>query len=105
MLGIVLGVNQLVKCMSRPFKRHKTEYPGVYYIEGTGLSAGNKERIYYIAYRKKGKQIEEKVGRQFQDSKSAARAARIKGYMIDGKSPTNPEVRREEQARQDEKAG
>ncbi|MBW1679768.1 MAG: site-specific integrase, partial [Deltaproteobacteria bacterium] len=47
-------------------KRIKTDYPGVYYIVGTSVATGGKdERIYYIRYRKDGKLIEEKVGRQF----------------------------------------
>jgi hypothetical protein len=40
-------------------KRFKTKYPGVYYVEGVGAN-GRPERIYYIFYRKDGKQIEEK---------------------------------------------
>ena len=51
----------------REYPRHKTDYPGVWYIEGKALS--NKktkttletEKIYYIAYRKEGKLIEEKA--------------------------------------------
>ena len=42
--------------------RIKTTYPGVYYIEGPPIGPkGQKDKIYYIIYRKDGKQIEEKV--------------------------------------------
>ncbi len=91
--------------MSSKRKRNKTEYPGVYFVEGISASAGHTERIYYIVYRKKGKQIEEKVGRQFRDSMTATRAARIRGYKVDGINPTNDESRQAEQARRDEEAG
>jgi hypothetical protein len=48
-------------------KRHKTKYAGVYYIEGTAVGSNKKEKIYYIMYRKDGRQIHEKAGRQYQD--------------------------------------
>lgn len=73
--------------------RIKTKYPGVYYISGTGTN-GKPERIYYIRYRREGKQIEEKAGRQFQDDMTPARAARIRGERIEGKQSSNI-VRRE----------
>ncbi len=44
-------------------KRHKTDNRGVYYIVGKRVVNGKPERIYYIVYRKDGKQIEEKAGR------------------------------------------
>jgi PAS domain S-box-containing protein len=65
-------------------KRFKTKYPGVYYIEGKASGSGKKERIYYIIYRKDGKQFEEKSGRQFRDNMTPARAARIRTNCING---------------------
>ncbi|MFO7784785.1 MAG: hypothetical protein R6V25_09145, partial [Desulfatiglandales bacterium] len=58
-------------------KRYKTKYPGVYWIEGEpqGSPSGKKEKIFYILYRKDGKLVEEKAGRQFQDKMTAARAS------------------------------
>lgn len=75
-------------------KRHKTKYPGVYYIVGTDDRTGNPrpERIYYIMYRKDGKQIHEKAGRQFQDDMTPARAVGIRSERIAGK-PSNKENR------------
>ena len=64
-------------------KRIKTNYLGVFYIEGTS-SAGKPEKIFYIRYRKNGKMVEEKSGRQFQDDMTAARAARIRTQRIEG---------------------
>lgn len=58
--------------------RIKTTCPGVYYIEGSPRTTGRKERIYYIRYRKEGRLIEKKVGRQFQDDMTAEKAGRIR---------------------------
>lgn len=46
-------------------KRMKTNYPGVFYIEGVAVGSGKPEKILYIRYRKARKMIEEKAGRQF----------------------------------------
>jgi integrase len=82
-------------------QRFKTKYPGVYFIEGTSAD-GRPERIYYIVYRKQGKLIEEKAGRQFKNDMTPARAARIRTQRIEGDEPTNQEQR--EAARQTQKA-
>ena len=69
--------------------RNRTKYPGVYYIQ-RNRAGSRKEKIYYIVYRKDGKQIEEKAGRQFQDSMTAAKAARIRAECIAGiRMPSN----------------
>jgi integrase len=78
-------------------RRVKTKYPGVYYIEGTGAD-GRQERIYYIFYRKDGRQVEEKAGRQVKDDMTPARAANLRSQRIHGDSPSNQE--RREAARQ-----
>jgi integrase len=76
-------------------KRFKTKYPGVYYIEGTATDA-KIERIYYIVYRRNGKWIEEKAGRQFQDDMTPARAAGLRTLKIRGDEQTNEERREAE---------
>ncbi len=70
-------------------KRCKTKYAGVFYIEGTAAKADKPERIYYIRYRKDGKLVEEKVGRQYQDDMTPARAAGIRAER-----PSNREARK-----------
>ncbi len=65
-------------------KRFKTKYPGVYYIEGKALGTERKELIYYILYRKDGRQIEEKAGRQFSDKMTPSKAAKIRSECIAG---------------------
>ena len=48
-------------------RRFKTKYPGVYYVEGISSATGKPERIYYIRYRRDGRLMEEKAGRQHED--------------------------------------
>jgi len=78
-------------------ERHKTNYPGVYFILGNAIGSNKQEKIYYIQYRKNGKLIEEKAGRQFQDDMTPARAAGIRSNRIEG-APTNKERREARQA-------
>ncbi len=81
-------------------KRIKTKYPGVYYI--VGISAdGKPERIYYIRYRKNGKMIDEKAGRQYQDDLTPSRASGMRARRIEGKEPTNKEKRALERAQKE----
>lgn len=74
------------------FKRYKTKYPGVFYIEGLSIS-GKPERIFYIRYRKDGKMVEEKAGRQFQDDMTPAKAAGIRANRVERKELSNAEQR------------
>jgi integrase len=77
-------------------QRVKTIYPGVTYIFGKSVSDGKPEKIYYVRYRKNGKEIEEKAGRQFQDSMTPAKAAQIRAFRINGKQLSNKERRMQE---------
>ena len=84
------------------FTREKTKYPGVTFITGTTVGNSKPERIYYIRYRKNGRLIEEKVGRQFQDDMTPARANQIRIERIQGDQLSNKgrreAVREQEQA-------
>ena len=82
-------------------KRIKTDYPGVYYVIGEAIATNKPERIFYIRYRRNGKAIDEKAGRQFSDAMTAARAARIRAERIEGKTLSN-KARREEKKREKE---
>jgi integrase len=70
-------------------ERHKTKYPGVYFIIGQEVGSNREERIFYITYRKHGRLIEEKAGRQFQDDMTAARAAQVRAVRIRGEQLPN----------------
>ena len=83
--------------------RVKTDYAGVFYIIGEG--ARGPERIYYIRYRRDGKMIEEKAGRQFQDDMTPARASEIRSRRIDRKDATNRERRNALLRLKEEEAG
>ena len=86
-------------------KRIWTNYPGVVFIEGISPATGKPEKIFYIRYRKAGKMIEEKAGRQFQDDMTPARAARLRAGRIGGRLPTRREIRDRERARKKDEAG
>lgn len=80
--------------------RFKTKYPGVYYIESAAVATGKPERVFYITYRKNGRLIEEKAGRQFQDDMSPARASVLRAQRIEGNEPSNKERREARKAEQ-----
>jgi integrase len=78
----------------------------VVFIEGRSLAnPGKPERIYYIRYRKDGKAIEEKVGRQFVDDMTPARAALIRATRIQKNELSNEEQREAERAAREAEAG
>ena len=79
--------------------RFKTKYPGVFFINGTS-SKEKPERIYYIRYRKNGKMVEEKAGRQYQDDMTPAKASGIRSDRIEGKELSNIEQRLENVAKE-----
>lgn len=76
-------------------ERHKTQYPGVYYIEGTSKATGKPERIYYIMYYRNGRKIEEKAGFQYRDDMTPARASNIRASKINGDKLPNAAKREE----------
>jgi integrase len=79
-------------------KRHKTSYPGVFYREAERIGGRGLERVYYIVFKKDGKVHEEKVGRQFKDDMTPARAAKIRGERIEGKRLSRKEIREQQEA-------
>jgi integrase len=80
-------------------KRIKTNYPGIYYREAKRIGGNGIERIYYIVFKKDGKVLEEKVGRQYMDAMTPARAAGIRAERIEGKRLSRKEIREKENAR------
>jgi len=79
-------------------KRIKTQYPGVYFVESTAIGSNRPDRIYYIRYRKGGRLIEEKAGRQSQDDMTPARANATRIRRIEG-GQTNAEARADREAK------
>jgi integrase len=74
-------------------KRHKTSYPGVFYREAERIGGTGFEKVFYIVFKKNGKVLEEKVGRQYMDDMTPARAAKIRGERIEGKRLSRKELR------------
>jgi PAS domain S-box-containing protein len=70
-------------------KRIKTNYAGVYYIEGSPRIYGKEEKIYYVRFRHDGRLIEKKVGLQFQDHMTPARAYQIRSELTKGTGSSN----------------
>jgi integrase len=79
-------------------KRIKTTYPGVFYREVERIGGTGTEKVYYIIFKKDGKALEEKVGRQYVDDMTPARAARIRAERIEGKRPSRKENREQQEA-------
>ncbi len=73
-------------------KRIKTKYPGVYYRKARRLGRNGMEPVYYIVFKKHGKFHEEKVGRQYVDNMSAAKAAQIRGQRLEGRKLSRKEL-------------
>jgi DNA-binding NarL/FixJ family response regulator len=66
-------------------RRIKTKYPGVYFVMGKSLARTHKsQRVYYIRYRKTGKEFEEIAGCQYDDKMTPAKAAEIRAEIITG---------------------
>jgi len=86
-------------------ERFTTDYPGVYYVMGTAVATGKPEKIFYIYYRRDGRQIEEKAGRQFQDAMTPARAARLRAERLEGKAPSNQAKREAVKAAKEAETG
>jgi integrase len=84
-------------------ERIKTKYPGVTFIDSVGASG--PERVFYIRYRREGKVIEEKAGRQYADDMSEAKANAIRSDRIRGKELSNEQRREAKKAAKVEEAG
>lgn len=74
-------------------KRERTAYPGVYYRVAERIGKPGEERVYYILFKKDGKLIEEKVGRQYADNMTPAKASGIRAERIEGKRQSRKELR------------
>jgi len=80
-------------------QRSKTDYPGVYFRESKRIGGKGTEKVYYIVFKKNGKVIEEKVGRQFIDNITPAKASLIRGERIEGKRKSRREIKSEFEAK------
>lgn len=75
------------------YPRHKTEYKGVFYRVGERIGGSGEEKIFYIVFKKNGKVCEEKVGRQYADDMTPAKASRMRAGRIEGRRKSRKEIR------------
>jgi len=74
--------------------RQKTKYPGVFYRESKRVGGKGDERVYYVVFKKGGKVVEAKVGRQFADNMTPAKAAAMRADLVENRRITKAEQRR-----------
>lgn len=82
-------------------KRFKAKKTGVFYRISKRVGGPGDEKIFYVAYKKKGKVIEVKAGRQYADGMTPARAALYRAALIEGREQTPQERREAEKAAPD----
>lgn len=80
------------------YPRHKTEYKGVFYRVGERIGGNGEEKIFYIVFKKDGKVYEEKVGRQYADDMTPAKANRVRAGRIEGRRKSRKQIREEARA-------
>jgi DNA-binding NarL/FixJ family response regulator len=82
-------------------RRIKTKYPGVYFVMGKSLARTHKsQRVYYIRYRKKGKEFEEIAGCQYDDKMTPAKAAEIRAEIITGNRLSRKAIREQRNSKE-----
>ena len=79
-------------------------YTGVFYRIGKRVGQKGDEKIYYVTFKKDGKKIETKVGRQYLDQMTPARANQERIKLIEGIAKTGKEKRLEKKAKEAEEA-
>ncbi len=89
----------------KKYPRHKTKYPGIFYREVKRIGSKGIEKIYYAVYKKDGHLREEKVGREYAEAMTPARAALVRGELIEGKRKPRKQIRKELQEQKDKEAG
>jgi integrase len=82
-------------------KRHSTKYPGVFFRMVERVGGPGLERMYYIVFKREGRTLEEKVGRQYADRMTDAKAARIRSDRIEGRRQSRAERRAEAQPKEE----
>ncbi|MHB1351620.1 MAG: tyrosine-type recombinase/integrase [Desulfobulbaceae bacterium] len=77
-------------------KRFKTKYPGVFYrLVQSRVRKGKEEKVFYIYFKKDGKPVEERVGKEWENKMTPAAASRILGDRLEGKRKSPKEIREE----------
>lgn len=72
-------------------ERILTKYPGVFFRIVDRIGLVGEERVYYVRYVKDKQKIEAKIGRQYADDMTPARANQIRADLIEGRRLTQAE--------------
>jgi len=83
--------------------RQKTDYPGVFFRDVRRIGGKGTERVYYVLYRKDGKLVEDKVGYQYRDRMTPAKASAYRSQRIEGKTQSRKEIRDAREAKDPER--
>jgi integrase len=86
------------------YPRFKTKYPGIFFREVKRIGGKGLEKIYYAVYKKGGHLYEERVGREYADAMTPARAALVRGELVEGKRKSRKQIRNELQAQKEAEA-
>lgn len=84
--------------------RHKTGHVGIYWYEQPRIGGPGVEKVFYAVFKMNGKVYEEPVGRQYRDGMTAAKAARARAALIEGRKELARNRREREKAEKDAEA-
>lgn len=84
---------QKVKDSTGKEKIIEVPYTGVFYRIGERIGGKGTEKIYYVTFKRDGKKIECKVGRQYADRMTPSSAATIRADFIESRRKTPQEQR------------
>jgi hypothetical protein len=76
---------QKIKTKNGEIQTLEIPYTGIFYRTGKRIAGKGTEKIYYVTYKKNGVKFEEKVGRQFSDQMTPAKAVNIRTDIIEGR--------------------
>ena len=78
----------------------KTAYPGVFYkdVRRIGGKRDQKEKSYFIIFKRDGKNVEEHCGYQYRDNMTPSKAAKIRGGRIERRRKSRADIRKAKEA-------
>ncbi len=74
-------------------KRYKTGKDGIFYREVKRIGGTGTEKVYYALYKREGKLIETKLGRQYANDMTLVKAVKARNDLIEGRKQTRQEIR------------
>jgi len=89
---------QKIKTKNGELQTLEIPYIGVFYRIGKRIAGNGTEKIYYVTYKKDGEKFEEKVGRQYSDQMTPAKASLIRADIIEGRRATRKEQKNFDEA-------